>query len=192
MCTAAQGTSSVARARSMIHGVCPPLTARVKRPREATASRALAAIVTAPACATDSASFNTSNLIGFLQTESSATNVSQIKTKNRVRIHVAASSGSLRCDAKIFSVRRGWIIPASRGQKRLVDFTGAPTPLFIFIDRSAAPQDRINDSPSFLHVVLTREQSGVACHGVAQDSLVRIHFVGTRVSAGHHFHGLAL
>src|SRR3984885_15969833 len=111
MCTAAQGTSSVARARSMIHGVCPPLTARVKRPREATASRALAAIVTAPACATDTASFNTSNLIGFLQAESSATNESEVKTKNRVRIYIAASSGNPRCEVKIFLYTRSPVAP---------------------------------------------------------------------------------
>src|SRR5271157_403987 len=47
----------------MIHGVCPPLTAKVKRPRAAIAARESAAIVAAAARATESASSKTSSVM---------------------------------------------------------------------------------------------------------------------------------
>ena len=46
-CTLAQGTSPAARSRSITQGVCPPLTAMIKRPRWATAARASAAMMAA-------------------------------------------------------------------------------------------------------------------------------------------------
>ena len=50
-CTPSHGTSSSASARSIIHGVRPPLTAMTKRPRAATAARASVAINAAAAAA---------------------------------------------------------------------------------------------------------------------------------------------
>ena len=55
-----QGTSSEARSLSMAQGVFPPLTARVKMPRAATASRAAAAMTPAAALATASSLARTS------------------------------------------------------------------------------------------------------------------------------------
>src|SRR5262245_17924147 len=52
----AHGNGSSASARSIVHGVRPPLTAMMKRPRAATAARASTAVNAAPARATESAS----------------------------------------------------------------------------------------------------------------------------------------
>src|SRR5262245_56019332 len=68
MCVLAHGTSCSASARSITHGVWPPLTAITKRPRAATAWRASVAINTAAFLATASASASTSTRIGRLLT----------------------------------------------------------------------------------------------------------------------------
>src|SRR5437870_12055562 len=57
------GTSSPARARSICHGVWPPLTATMKRPRAFTAARDSVAMISAAFCATASASRNISIFI---------------------------------------------------------------------------------------------------------------------------------
>ena len=53
---ALQGARSSANARSISHGVRPPLTAMMKRPREATAARASSAMIAAALRATTSSS----------------------------------------------------------------------------------------------------------------------------------------
>ena len=57
------GTSSELNARSIAHGVRPPLTATTKRPRACTAARASSAMTSAARRATDSASASTSRFI---------------------------------------------------------------------------------------------------------------------------------
>ena len=57
--TAFQGTSSSASARSICHGVRPPLTAKLKRPRAAAAARASAAMNCAARRAADAESGRT-------------------------------------------------------------------------------------------------------------------------------------
>ena len=52
-----------ASARSIFHGVWPPLMATMKRPRAATAARASAEVNAAPARATESASASASILM---------------------------------------------------------------------------------------------------------------------------------
>src|SRR5262245_14040223 len=55
-CTFSQESCSLANARSINHGVRPPLTATMKRPRAAIAARASAAIIAAAVRATPSSS----------------------------------------------------------------------------------------------------------------------------------------
>ena len=61
--TFSHGTSSELSARSITHGVRPPLTATVKRPRAFTAARASAAMISAAWRATESASASTSSFM---------------------------------------------------------------------------------------------------------------------------------
>src|ERR1700722_2726683 len=65
MSTAAHETSSLANARSMIHGMWRPLTASAYRPPAPIAGRASAAISSAAFCAREPASSKTSSCIGF-------------------------------------------------------------------------------------------------------------------------------
>src|SRR5580693_4916600 len=171
MCTPVHGTSSDASARSITQGVRPPLTAKRKLPRNATAARASLAMATAPARATESSSSNTSSLRGACG--------------------VMVSSNDSRCHAEIFLVGRGRIMPtAGRDHVALIELARTPGPRFIFEGRSVGVQDRVHDSPGLFHVILTRKKRGVAGHGVAQKAFVRIHLFGARMTARDHFHHL--
>src|SRR5262245_55462556 len=81
-------------------------------------------------------------------------------------------------------------MPAARGSDSL-DLCWSPRARFVLIDRRAVLQDRIDDSPRLLDVVLPRKQRGVAMHGVTEDSFVRVHLVGAGKTAAEHLRGCA-
>src|SRR4029077_4619829 len=131
-CTPAQGISSSASARSMIHGVWPPLTARAKRPRAAIAARASSAIVVAAALATESASLYTAYFIGLLQSAGKL-------AKARTRLRLAGDHYfvcRLGRNPEIFLVHCDRVNPAPRGTNCFVDLTWTPCALVVFIDGS--------------------------------------------------------
>src|SRR4030095_17145138 len=103
----------------MTHGVCPPLTARTKRPRAAIDARASAAIVAAAARATASTSSNTSSFIAFLQVRSACQASHWSLRALPTVLRRPAPSDRLGDDAEIFLVRGGRIMPHPGGGKAL-------------------------------------------------------------------------
>src|SRR6058998_3441849 len=94
-------------------------------------------------------------------------------------------------NAEILLVRGARVMPASRRRNSLVDLTRTPGSFLVFVDRSAGLQHGIDDSPRLFHIILAGEQHGVSGHRVAQHALVRIHFVWTGMTTGHHLNRLA-
>ena len=66
MCTFAQGIGSSDNTRNIGPGECPPLTARINRPRAATAAAASSAMILAPRLAAASESASTSMFTGLM------------------------------------------------------------------------------------------------------------------------------
>src|SRR5271157_618673 len=180
-CTLFQGTSSPASARSMIHGVCPPLTAIMKRPRAATAARASAAMVAAAARATDSSSSNTSNFMPVSPLRNSATLAHSSSTH---RLSSSFGQGLER-----LHLRRRRILPATCGRD-LSNLARSPGIRIVFVNRRDRLQHGINDPPRLFHVVLASELRGVSRHGVSQQPLISFHLPGPRSTADDHFDGL--
>src|ERR1700730_4834781 len=170
----------------MIHGVCPPLTARANRPRAAIAARASAAIIAAAVCATESASWSTSTFNG-LSPISLSTHSPDAKN-NHNRSARPAFSSDLRGNAEIFQVSGIRVMPASGGQNSLINLPWTPRAFFIFKEGSAGLQRRIDDSPRLFHVILAGKQGSISRHGVAQHAFIRLYVFRTRMTAGYHLH----
>ena len=174
--------ASFASARSMTHGVFPPLTAMMKRPRAATAARASAAIVPAAALATASSSSNTSSFIQLLQ-------YAALLPLRLLCMTAPQSTSSLGrgCDRLHFGRCR--ILPPTR-RRNLADLTGAPRIRIVFVNRSSRLQHRIDDPPRLFHIILTSELRGVSSHGVAQQPFVSLHLTRLRSTTCQHLrHG---
>src|ERR1700691_69869 len=104
-----------------------------------------------------------------------------------------ASSGAANLGrAEIFLARNDRVTPPSFGRNLLFYFAWAPGTLLIFINRSSCLQNRIDDSPRLLHIVLSRKKGGISRHRVAKYALVRIHFIGASMTAGNDLDTLAL
>src|SRR5262245_55369214 len=76
--------------------------------------------------------------------------------------------------------------PAARGHDTLLDLGWPPRAGLVVVDRRARLQHRIDDTPRLFHVILAREQGGVALHRVTQHPLVGIHLVRVGVTGSHH------
>src|SRR5580704_2949751 len=157
----------------MTHGVCPPLTAMIKRPRSATAARASAAMIAAASRATASASAKTSIFIK---------NVS-----HSPKISPADRLMSLLC-CLIFHNR---VLPASNWCNFLVRFARSPGIRIVFAEGGPGLQDWIDDSPCLFDIILSGKQGRVSRHSISQDTFIRIHLVRARVPADDHLVRLA-
>src|SRR5580700_6589257 len=82
------------------------------------------------------------------------------------------------------------VLPASR-RRNSINLSWAPGIWLVGIDRRGLLQHGIDDSPGFFHVVFAGKQSGVADHGIAQDTFVGIHFLGGGLLARDHLRGLS-
>ena len=159
MCTPAQGTSSFTSARSMIHGVWPPLTAEhngLERPQRHEHRRRSSA---AAARATESASSNNSSLMFYAGVATRKSSCVR-SCSGYASLREAKSAGHLTRDPRCpFRIRRSACRPSAS-------------------DRRFARPPRHNPRG---------KQRGVPGHGVAQHALVRIHLFRTGMTAGDHF-----
>src|SRR5262249_1316064 len=144
-CTDCQGTSSFARARSICHGVRPPLTAMMKRPRVSTAPRASAAMILAASWATALASA-------------------------RICIFMAVSP----VNSQTFLAIDNRVVPTT-GRCDLRDFLRSPCHRFVLADRGARFQYWIDYGPCFFNIVLAGEIRGVPLHRLGEQPLVSVH-----------------
>ena len=65
----------------------------------------------------------------------------------------------------------------------VLDLSRSPGFRVVFKDRRPGFQDRVNNSPSFLHVVFAGEQGGISRHRVAEHPLIGIHLPGVRAAS---------
>src|SRR5215813_2460354 len=72
----------------------------------------------------------------------------------------------------------------------LIHLTRSPCVRVIFMDGGVLFDHRIHDSPCLLHIVLSSEQCGIACHRISDDPCIGVHVIGSRPMACHHFHCL--
>src|SRR6267378_582369 len=186
--TASQGTSSRARARSMSHGVRPPLSAMTKPPRAATAALASCATIAAASRATEPASANIRTFI----TASPAVGAVYDRPRCRNLDTVGGHRPPLQFESSGLADRsnrlraRHWIAPASLGRHSL-DLTRSPGICFVLVYRSFRFQHWIDDAPRLFNVILTREQGSVSFHRSSQHPFISIHITGARRTARHHF-----
>src|SRR5262245_18947957 len=75
-----------------------------------------------------------------------------------------SASGSV----SIFMTIQRRVVPAARGRYARVDLFRPPRARFVFVDRRAAFQDGIDNSPRLFDVVLSREERRVSAHRVAE------------------------
>src|SRR5262249_24312637 len=159
----AQRTASSASARSMSHGVWPPLTAMTKRPRSATAVRASEAISSAALWAAASASATTSICT---RAPPIAKNLSRAGLAGQRRLCCCGHAG---------------IVPPSAGRNALIGLRRTPVSWLVFEDRRAFFQHRIDDAPGLLDVIFPGEQGGVSLQRIPKDALVSVHLVPARL-----------
>src|SRR6266576_6907742 len=77
------------------------------------------------------------------------------------------------------------IEPAAVGGDQGIRFRWAPCSALVLVHRAAVAQDRIQDSPRLLAVVLTREADRIAPERVEQQLFVRAHLGWTGSLADH-------
>src|SRR4029453_1257029 len=87
------------------------------------------------------------------------------------------------CHTLFYSVAYRRVLPASGGCNSLVDLTGTPGTWLVFVHRCASLQHRVDDAPGLFNIILSGKQGRIACHGVPEHSLVRIHLFCTGVVA---------
>src|SRR5260370_42603518 len=75
------------------------------------------------------------------------------------------------------------VFPASGRRYFLIDLTRSPGTRFIFVERSAGLQYRIDDAPGLFHIVLPGKQRSVSHDRVTEHAFVRIHLLCTGVVA---------
>src|SRR5262249_5575815 len=76
------------------------------------------------------------------------------------------------------------VVPFAPLRENAGRFGRAPAVGLVFEKRSDVPQDRLDDAPGFLDIVLAGKQGGVALHGLAEQALVGGHQSAARVVAG--------
>src|SRR5262245_36084575 len=126
----------------------------MKRPRSATLARASAAIISAAFRATASASISISTFI--------AVPTLRLEPSTPILHHSNLSAAQRR------------VFPASGRRYFLIDLTRSPGTRFVFVERSAGLQYRIDDAPCLFHIVLPRKQCSVSRHRVTEHAFVRI------------------
>src|SRR5262245_11959844 len=84
-------------------------------------------------------------------------------------IFKAVSVGCAR--ARAASRRADRVLPASR-RRHVLRLFRTPAPGLVLEDGRACLEDRIDDAPRFLDVVLAREQGRVARHGITEHPFV--------------------
>src|ERR1700754_3388248 len=81
-----------------------------------------------------------------------------------------------------------WKLPTTRRSNirlRLLGNIGrSPCVEGIGIDWRVRCKDRIDDPPGFFDVILAREESGVASHGIRENTFVGFRLFGTWMTAG--------
>src|SRR4029450_6166477 len=87
------------------------------------------------------------------------------------------------CNTLLHSAAYRRVLPASGGGNSLVDLTGTPGPLLVFIHRCASLQHRVDDAPGLFNIILSGKQGRIPCHGVPEHSLVSIHLFCPGVTA---------
>src|SRR5882762_9999648 len=74
------------------------------------------------------------------------------------------------------------VVPTS-SRSNVLDLSWSPGFRVVFKDRRPGFQDRVDDSPSFFHVVFAGEQGGITRHCVAEHALIGIHLSGVRTAS---------
>src|SRR4030095_7874802 len=80
------------------------------------------------------------------------------------------------------------VFPASGRCNSLVDFTRTPATRVVFAERRAGLQDRIDDPPGLLHVVLPSKTCSVSHHRVTEHAFVRIRLLCAGIVARQQLH----
>src|SRR2546425_8027637 len=93
------------------------------------------------------------------------------------------------CDDWELATIEDRVVPTS-SRSNVLDLGWSPGFRVVFKDRRRGFQDRVNDSPSFFHVVFTGEQGGISSHRVAEHALIGIHLPGVRAASPSNFHRL--
>src|SRR3989454_3366631 len=81
------------------------------------------------------------------------------------------------------------VVPTS-SRSNVLDLSWSPGFRVVLKDRRPGFQDRVNDSPSFFHVVFACEQGGISHHRVAEHALIGVHLPGLRAASPGNFDGL--
>src|SRR4030095_10125375 len=81
------------------------------------------------------------------------------------------------------------VLPTS-SRSNVFDLSWSPGFRVVLKDRRLGFQDRVNDSPSFFHVVFAGEQSGITRHRVAEHAFIGIHLPGVRAASPCNLDGL--
>src|SRR4029453_5363844 len=120
----------------------------MKRPRSATVARVSAAIISAAFRATASASINISTIMAVPTLRLEYWRVFFITTTQLLHHYILSAAH-----------RR--VFPAFARCNFLVDFTRSPGSRFVFVERSAGLQYRIDDTPALFHILPPAKQGGV-------------------------------
>src|SRR4029079_3854947 len=101
------------------------------------------------------------------------------------RLATASASGSTSTFMMRVSDGDDRVVPSTIRRHHL-HLRWPPRVRWVFVNRRAGAQHRVDDAPRFLDVVLAREQCRIAVHGIAQTTLVGVHLAGGRTPAGDH------